>query len=139
MSADPFSDRTPDSILEGREREKRFRAESERIQAEQAAQEQRQRDRMARHEAQARQEDDATRAKIFARYLQAEEGARARAQAEVPPVPLTTLRQDKELELEQEAGRRALAKYAQRNQDAAAARKEKAKEDVTPVLSGFKP
>jgi len=60
------------SIIDGRER---FRAESERIQAEQAAQERRQRDRMAKHEALARQEDDAIRAKIFARYLRAEEEA----------------------------------------------------------------
>ena len=63
------------SIIDGREREQRFRAESERIQAEQAAQERRQRDRMAKHEALARQEDDAIRAKIFARYLRAEEEA----------------------------------------------------------------
>src|SRR5262249_31527199 len=60
------------SIIDGRER---FRAESERIQGEQAAQERRQRDRMAKHEALARQEDDAIRAKIFARYLRAEEEA----------------------------------------------------------------
>ena len=121
------------SIIDGREREQRFRAESERIQAEQAAQERRQRDRMAKHEALARQEDDAIRAKIFARYLRAEEEARVKAQAEAPPVPLTTQRQDAELEAEQRRGREMLAKYAQRNEAAAAARDrisaaEKAKE-----------
>jgi len=48
-------------------------------------------------------------------------------------VPVYTARQDEELELEQAAGRRALAKYAQRSEAAAAARdrisaEEKAKE-----------
>jgi hypothetical protein len=54
-------------------------------------------------------------------------------QVEVPSVPVYTARQDEELELEQAAGRRALAKYAQRSEAAAAARdrisaEEKAKE-----------
>jgi len=134
--ADPRAQRqaTPDlladSIRDGHERTRRFRQESEKRQAELAAQERHQRERQARREALARQEDDATRAKIFARYLQAEEEARARAQAEVPPVPLTTERQDAELLAEQEAGRRALAKYAQRSEAAAAARERtRAKEE----------
>jgi len=58
---------------------------------------------------------------------------RVKAQAEAPPVPLTTQRQDAELEAEQRRGREMLAKYAQRNEAAAAARDrisaaEKAKE-----------
>jgi len=67
--------------------------------------------------------------------------ARAREEVkpptEAPPVGLYTERQDTELALEQAAGRRALEKYAKRSETAAAAR-EKAKEDTTPVLSGFK-
>jgi len=122
-----------DSILDGREREKRFRAESEQRQAEQAEQEQRQRDRQARHEAEARKIDEETRARLFMRIAQAQE---AKPQAEVPPIPLSTQRQDEELALEQAAGRRALAKYAQRNKPAAADAGEKAKENTG--LPGFK-
>jgi hypothetical protein len=121
-----------DSILDGREREKRFRAESARLQAEQAEQEQRQRDRQARHEAEARKIDDETRARLFMRVMQAQE---AKPQAEVPPIALSTARQDEQLALEQEAGRRALAKYAQRAQDQINAR-EKTKENTGPP--GFK-
>jgi len=109
-----------DSILEGREREKRFRAESEKRQAELAAQEQHQRDRQARHEAEARRIDDEMRARLFLRVMQTRE--EAKPQVEVPPVPLSTERQDAELEAEQAAGRRALEKYARRNETAAAAR-----------------
>ena len=121
-----------DSILDGREREKRFRAESEQRQAEQAEQEQRQRDRQARHEAEARKIDEETRARLFMRIAQAQE---AKPQAEVPPMALSTARQDEQLALEQEAGRRALAKYAQRAQEQIDAR-EKAKENTG--LPGFK-
>ena len=56
--------------------------------------------------------------------------------ADVPPVPVYTARQDEELELERAAGRRALAKYAQRNAPAAADAGEKAKENTG--LPGFK-
>ena len=127
LGADPL----PDSIADGRERERRFRAESEQRQAEQAAQEQRQRDRQARHEAEARRIDEETRAALFMRVMQAQE---AKPPADVPPIPLTTARQDAELEAEQAAGRRALARYAQRAQNQIDA--EKAKENTG--LPGFK-
>jgi hypothetical protein len=128
-----------DSILDGREREKRFRAESLQRQAEQAAQEQRQRDRQARHEAEARKVDEQTRARLFMRLAQAQE--EKQAQVEAPPIALSTARQDAELEAEQAAGRRALARYAQRNKPAAAAQnqidaEEKPKEETG--LPGFK-
>jgi hypothetical protein len=132
MRADPGSDKLPDSIADGREREKRFRAESLQRQAEQAEQEQRQRDRQARHEAQARRVDEETRAALFMRVLQAQQ---AKPQAETP-VPVYTARQNQELELEQAAGRRALARYAQRNAPAAVDAGEKTKENTG--LPGFK-
>jgi hypothetical protein len=50
------------------------------------------------------------------RVLQAQQ---AKPQEE-PPIPLSTARQDEQLAAEQEAGRRALARYAQRNKPAAA-------------------
>jgi hypothetical protein len=132
MRADPDSDKLPDSIADGRERERRFRAESLQRQAEQAEQEQRQRDRQARHEAQARRIDEETRAALFMRVMQ----AREEKPAEVPPIPLSTQRQDEELAAEQEAGRRALARYAQRNAPAAVDAGKKAEE--TTGLPGFK-
>ena len=128
LGADPL----PDSIADGRERERRFRAESEQRQADQAAQEQRQRDRQARHEAEARKIDEHTRAQLFMRVMQTQQ---AKPPAEEPPIALSTARQDEQLALEQEAGRRALAKYAQRAQDQIDAR-EKAKENTG--LPGFK-
>jgi hypothetical protein len=121
-----------DAQIVREENARRFRAESERLQAERAAQEQYQRDRQAMHEQLARQEDDAIRAKIFARYLQAEE-AKARAQAEAPPAPLSPPRPSAELALEQEAGRRALLKH--RGERAASAETGK---DSIPAISGFK-
>jgi hypothetical protein len=105
---DPLSD----SIIDGQERGARFRAESKQREAEQAAQEQHQRDRQARHEAEARRVDDEMRARLFLRVMQTRE--EAKPPVEAPPVPVYTERQDSELALEQEAGRRALAKYAQR-------------------------
>src|SRR5262245_450646 len=116
MSADRLLDRTPDSILDGREREKRFRAESERLQAEQAAQERHQRDRQARHQEAARRGDEETRAALFLRVMRAQEEAKPLEPP--PPVPVYTERQDTELAAEQAAGRRALAKYAQREEKA---------------------
>ena len=123
-----------------RERERRFRAESLQRQAEQAQQEQRQRDREARHEAAARRVDEETRASLFMRVLQAQE---TKPQPEAP-VPVYTARQNQELELEQAAGRRALARYAQRNKPAATTAAqdqidggEKVKEEDT-RLPGFK-
>jgi hypothetical protein len=140
MRADPGSDKLPDSIADGRERERRFRAESLQRQAEQAQQEQRQRDRQARHEAAARRVDEETRASLFMRVLQAQE---TKPQPEAP-VPVYTARQNQELELEQAAGRRALARYAQRNKPAATTAAqdqidggEKVKEEDT-RLPGFK-
>jgi hypothetical protein len=123
-----------DSILDGREREKRFRAESLQRQAEQQQREQLQRDRQARHEAEARKIDEQTRAQLFMRVMQAQE---TKPQAEEPPIPLSTARQDEQLALEQEAGRRALARHAQRNAPAAVAQDrtdagEKAKETGIP-------
>jgi hypothetical protein len=60
---------------------------------------------------------------------------------EEPPIALSTARQDEQLALEQEAGRRALARYAQRNPGTAAAQnrtdaEEKPKEETG--LPGFK-
>jgi hypothetical protein len=127
MRPDPGSDKLSDSIIDGRERERRFRAESLQRQAEQAAQEQHQRNRQARHEAEARKIDEETRAALFLRVMQAQE---AKPPAEVPPVPVYTARQDEELAAEQAAGRRALEKYAQRNKPA-----EKPKENIE--LPGF--
>ena len=83
MSTDPLPDRIPDSILDGREREKRFRAESERLQAAQNEQERRQRDRQAMHEREAYRIDDEIRAALFLRVTQAREATKP--QAEVRP------------------------------------------------------
>jgi hypothetical protein len=127
-----------DSIRDGRERERRFRMESEQRQAEQQQREQLQRDRQARHEAEARRIDEETRAALFMRVMQAQQ---TKPQPEEPPIALSTQRQDEQLALEQEAGRRALARYAQRNRDAAAAREQiKAEEKATETtgLPGFK-
>src|SRR5262249_32108848 len=107
---------TSDALIERQENLRKMREESARLKAEQDERENHQRRRQARHEARARQEDDATRAKIFARYLQAQE--QAKPAEPPPPVPLNTQRQDEQFEAEQAAGRRALAKYAQRNADA---------------------
>src|SRR5262245_13092695 len=137
MSADPFSDRTPDSILDQKERAKRFRAESEQRQAEQAAQEQHQRARQARHQAEARRIDEETRAALHLRVMRMQE--EAKPQPEARPVAGYSPRQKEELALEQAAGRRQLAKDAQRNQDAAAARERvSAEEKVKEDLPGFK-
>jgi len=104
-----------DSILDMRARAGRFHAESERIKAEQAAQEQHQRDRQARHEAE------------------------AKPQAEKPPVPAVyTERQDSELAAEQRRGREMLARYAKRNEDAAAARERTRVEEEAKEIPGFK-
>ena len=127
-----------DSILDQRERAKRFAAEAAQRGAEQVAQEQHQRDRQARHQEEARRVDEETRAALFLRVMQAREGAKP---SELPPpVPLSTERQDEQLELEQAAGRRMLEKYAKRRDEIAAARdrnraEEKTGEDTTP---GFK-
>src|SRR5262245_14724193 len=130
---------TSDSQTVREENLRTARAEAARIRSEQEAQEKIQRDRQARHQALARQQDDATRAKIFARYLQAEE--QAKLSEPPPPRPSYTARQSAELTLEEAAGRRALARHAQRTQSAAARAKieEKAKEeDAAPSVPGFK-
>lgn len=131
-----------DAWVERRESARKMREESARLQAERTEQENRQKERQARHEVLARQEDDSTRAKIFARYLQAEEEAKARAQAETPSVPLTTPRMNQQLLDEQAAGRRALERHRRHFETAAAARErslaaEKAEEDATPAVPGF--
>ena len=124
-----------DSILDGREREKRFRAESLQRQAEQQQREQLQRDRQARHEAEARRIDEETRAALFMRVMQAQE---TKPQADVPPLPVYTTRQNEELQLEQAAGRRALARYAQRNKPAATQINAREKAEENTGLPGFK-
>jgi hypothetical protein len=124
---DPLSD----SIVDMRARAGRFHEESKRLEAEQAAQEQHQRDRQARHEAAARKIDEETRAALLLRFMKMQEATKP--PAEVPPVPFSTARQDETLEAEQAAGRRALAKYARRSEAVAAT------EDTTSALSGFKP
>src|SRR5215831_10545258 len=109
---DPLSD----SIVDMRARAGRFHEESKRLEAERAAQEQHQRDRQARHEAEARRLDEEVRAKLFMRVMQTQEAAKP--PAEVPPVPVYTERQDEQLAAEQAAGRRALEKYARRSEAA---------------------
>src|SRR5262249_24695492 len=128
---------TSDALIERQQNLRKMREESTRLKAEQDERENHQKRRQARHEALARQEDDAIRAKIFARYLRAEEEARAQTQAEVRPDAVTTPRQDEELAAEQAGGRARLEKYARRNQDAAASRERE--EDTAPGLPGFKP
>jgi hypothetical protein len=130
----PDENKLSDSIIDGREREKRFRAESEKRQAEQNEQEQRQRDRQARHEAEARKIDEEVRARLFMRVMQTQE---AKPQADVPPVPIYTERQDTELAAEQAQGRRMLEKYAQRNRDAAAVRERGRGEEEAKEIPGF--
>jgi|SRR5262249_5382274 len=105
---DPLSD----SIVDMRARAGRFHEESKRLEAERAEQEQRQRDRQARHEAAARQADEATRAALLLRVMKMQE--EARPQAETPPVPVYTERQDEQLEAEQRRGREMLARYAKK-------------------------
>jgi hypothetical protein len=126
-----------DSILDMRARAGRFHAESERIKAEQAAQEQHQRDRQARHEAAARAADEQTRAALLLRVMKMQE--EAKPQAEKPPVPAVyTERQDSELAAEQRRGREMLARYAKRNEDAAAARERTRVEEEAKEIPGFK-
>jgi hypothetical protein len=127
---DPLSD----SIVDMRARAGRFHEESKRLEAEQAAQEQHQRDRQARHEAEARRIDEEVRARLFMRVMQTQE---AKPQADVPPVPIYTERQDTELAAEQAQGRRMLEKYAQRNRDAAAARGRIRAEEEAKEIPGF--
>ena len=133
---------TSDALIERQENLRKMREESARIRAVQEEQERRQRDRQARHQEAARKVDEETRAQLFLRVMQARE--QAKPQAEVPPVPVYTERQDTELTAEQAAGRRALEKYARRNSEIAAARhrnraEEKVREDTTPGIPGFKP
>jgi len=117
-----------DSAAALEERAASFRAESERIQAERAAQERWQRERAERHAALARAQDDEIRAALFFRVMQAREQAKL---AEPPPLPPPTPGwRDEQLELEIAAGRRTLAKHAQRSEPAA-----EKKPEATP---GFK-
>jgi hypothetical protein len=115
--ADPRRQRqaTPDSfsdsIVDMKARAGRFHEESKRLEAERVEQEQRQRDRQARHEAQARKIDDEMRAHLFMRVMQAQN---PEPPAEVPPVSYSTERQDEQLEAEQRRGKEMLAKYAQK-------------------------
>src|SRR5262245_264944 len=125
-----------DSILDSRERGRRYQAEAAQRAAEQAAQENLQRLRQARHQAEARRIDEETRAALHLRILRAQEQAKPPA-VETPPTPVYTERQTTELELEQAAGRRALARH--RNHFEARGRAEgRAKEDTTPAVPGFK-
>jgi len=114
--ATPPEEKLSDSILVQRENARRIREESARIQSEQAEREKLQRDRQARHQEEARRIDEEVRARL---YLLAQTREAAKPQPEVRPVPVYTERQDKELELEQAAGRRTLAKYAQRSEEKA--------------------
>jgi hypothetical protein len=56
----------------------------------------------------------------------------------VPPVPLTTERQDEELAAEQRRGREMLERYAKRNEVAAAARERMKAEEKAEEIPGFK-
>jgi len=126
-----------DALIVMRENARKIREESERIQAERAAQEKVQRDRQAMHEELARRESDAIRAKIFMRVWEAEEAAKARAQAEVPVGPPSLPFRNEQLEAEQAAGRRALARHRGERPAGAAAVQDRTEEkpEATP---GFK-
>src|SRR5262249_24034544 len=124
-----------DAEIVRRENARHFQAVSARIQAEQAKQEQFQRDRQRAHEELARREDDAIRARIFARYLRMEEEAKAaKVQAEAAAAAAASLpppRLSAEAELEIAAGRRTLARHAQRSATAAAAQEQNKAEEKT--------
>src|SRR5262245_30898088 len=128
---------TSDAEVVRRENARHFREESERLQAERNKQEQFQRDRQAMHEELARRESDAIRAKIFMRVWEAEEAAKARAQAEVPVGPPSPPFRNEQLEAEQAAGRRALARHRGERPAGAAAVQDRTEEkpEATP---GFK-
>src|SRR5262245_14456327 len=132
---------TSDALIVMQENARKIREESARLKAERDKQEQFQRDRQAMHEELARRESDAIRAKIFMRVWEAEEAAKAaRAQVEASLGTPSPSYRNEALELEQEAGRRALLRHAGRAQEAAAAR-EKIKveeKDTAPLVSGFK-
>jgi len=106
---DPLSD----SIVDMRARAGRFHEESKRLEAEQAAQEQHQRDRQARHEAAARKIDEETRAALLLRVMKMQEAAKPPAEA--PPVVYSTERQDEQLEAEQRRGKEMLERYAKKS------------------------
>jgi len=129
-----------DSVTEREARAQRFAAEAAQRAADLAAQEQHQKNRQARHQAEARRIDEETRAALQLRILQAQEGSRS--QVEPRPVAVNTPRQDAELEAEQSRGRQMLERYAQKREGLAAARErneEKARQDATSALPGFKP
>jgi len=73
------------------------------------------------------------------RALQMQE--QAKPQPERAPVAISTPRQDRELELEQEAGRRALERHKRHFEPATREKigaKQEVKQDATPGLPGFK-
>ena len=150
----------PHSIISAEERTRKIKAEAAEREAEQAKQEQFQRDRQAAHrqEALAAQEenitkmialatDDATRANLHAIILKMREDAKP--QPEPTPLGIRTPRQQEQYELEIAAGRRTLAKHAEQARIAAEARakispEQKAREEeerrkregyVTPVYT----
>ena len=134
------------SIISSEERAAKIREESQRIEAERAEQERRQRDRQIAHGREGlriEQEniaamtalitDKDTRETIHARILKMRE--EQKPQPEPRPLSIYTERQRQEMELEQEAGRRALARHAERTRIAQEARakvstEEKAKEEA---------
>ena len=118
-----------DSVTEREARAQRFAAEAAQRAAEQAAQEQHQKDRQARHQAEARRIDEETQAVLQLRIMRARE--QGKPQPEPRPVPFTTPRQDEQALAEQEAGRRALEKYAKRSEAARVSTEEK---DTVPGL-----
>jgi len=131
---------TSDAEVVRRENARRFREESERLQAERNKQEQFQRDRQAMHEELARRESDAIRAKIFMRVWEAEEAAKAaKAQAETSLGPPSPSFRNEQLELEIAAGRRTLARHAQRNAGAATVQDQTRTEEKPEATPGFKP
>jgi len=132
----------PHSIVSAEERARKIREESARIEAEQAEQERRQRDRQIAHGREALKleeehiatmtaliTDKDTRETIHARILRMRE--EAKAVPEQHPVPIYTERQRRELEEEQAAGRRTLEKHAEQTRIAQAARARVSAEERT--------
>jgi len=124
-----------DSVADLRERAKRFAAEAAQREADRIAQEEFQKNRQRAHEMEAKRLEDETRAALLLRVMRAEQEReeRAKLQAEASLGPPSPSYRNEQLELEQEAGRRALAKH--RGERVASAEKETGK-DSTP---GFKP
>jgi len=127
---------TSDALIVMQENARKIREESARLKAERDKQEQFQRDRQAAHERAARQVDEEVRAQIFLRVMQTQQAReQEKLQAEASLGPPNPQFRNTQLELEQEAGRRTLARH--RGERAASVEKETGK-DSAPGTPGFK-